>query len=70
MAGTPPTHKLVVKPEGAERWTEIGAAWKKASGNFSVVLDIEDTGQRINALLVPNTPKPKAKPAPNDQPAA
>jgi hypothetical protein len=64
---TLPTTALRLLPTGIVKdqdgkWREIGAAWKKASGSFGVVLDPESTGASIKCLMVDATkPSPKKK---------
>ena len=63
MPGQRPEYRFVVKGEGQEKWTEIGAAWKLASGNFSVRLDPENSGGIVKCLMVKANFKEPGKPA-------
>ena len=71
MPGKRPEYRFVVKGEGQEKWTEIGAAWKLASGNFSVRLDPESNGGIVKCLMVKaDRPKAKASAPAEQKPAA
>lgn len=68
MTGPAPTHRIIVKPEGSEKWDEIGAAWEKAEGKFSLRMS-KDVKAGTNALLIVARPgkgkselNPKPKP--------
>jgi hypothetical protein len=70
MPGQKPEYRFVTKAEGEKKWTEIGAAWKLAGGNFSVRLDPEGNGGEIRCLMVKaNSPEAKKQAAPEQKPA-
>jgi uncharacterized protein (DUF736 family) len=70
MPGQKPDFRFIVKDAETGKWNEIGAAWKKASGNFGVTLDPEGNGGFIKCLMVKGQrPQPKAK-VPDEKPAA
>jgi hypothetical protein len=61
MSKAPPAFRLLTKNEGDEGLTEIGQVWKTSKADvFSVVLDLEGTGERISFMMMPNKPKPQA----------
>lgn len=69
MPGQKPEFRFIVKDAESGKWHEIGAAWKKASGNFGVKLDPEGNGGEIRCLMVKaDRPKPNNK-APAEKPA-
>lgn len=62
MPKAPPKFRLLTRNEGDEGLTEIGQVWSTSKADvFSVSLDLEGTGDRINFMMVPN--KPKQQPA-------
>lgn len=67
----PPAFRFLTKDEGSEELREIGQVWATAKAEvFSVTLDLEDTGEKIRFMMVPNKPKPKSRPTPEQRPAA
>ena len=58
MAGAKPDMRAVIKV-GEKRWTDIGAAWRKDTGNYSVSLNVTPSPNngRYSFLLVPNGKK-------------
>jgi hypothetical protein len=67
----PPVYRLLSKNEGDDKLTEIGQVWATTKENvFSVVLDLEDTGEKLKFIMMPNTPKPKAARTADLKPAA
>lgn len=65
MPGQKPDYKLIVKPEGSEHWNEIGAAWAKEKGNFSIRVKTPN-GETVNCLMV-KADRPAAKTAKADK---
>jgi hypothetical protein len=62
-ARQPPAFRFPIKDEWSEQLHEIGQVWKTSKTDiFSVSLDLENTGEKINSMMVPNRPKPKATP--------
>lgn len=51
-----PTHRLVTKPEGADKWTELAAGWSNAKGQITFTFK-EPVPAGAKALLVKNEPK-------------
>jgi len=71
MPGKPPAFRFLTKDPGDETLHEIGVAWNTSKADvFSVSLDLENTGERINFTMIPNKPKPKTQPAGGLKPAA
>ncbi len=67
----PPAFRFLIKDEGSEELREIGQVWATAKADvFSVTLDLENTGEKIRFMMVPNKPKPKAQTAAGQKPAA
>lgn len=59
--GQRPVFRFLTKDEGDEQLHEIGAVWATAKADvFSVSLDLEGTGEKINFMMVPNKPKAAA----------
>jgi hypothetical protein len=64
--GQKPEYRFVVKNSEADdgdskNWREVGAAWRTATGNFSVRLTID--GQQYQCLMVSAEQKPAPEPA-------
>jgi len=72
MPGQKPAFRFLTKPEGSDKFTELGAAWKTSKADvFSVSLDLEGTGEKVSFIMVPaDRPKPATKPVPQQKPAA
>ena len=73
MPGThkPPAYRFLTKDEGSEQLREIGQVWNTSKAEvFSVTLDLEDTGEKLRFIMVPNKPKPKSRSAQDQRPAA
>lgn len=69
MPGQKPAFRFLTKDEGSEQLHEIGAVWPTSKPDvYSVSLDLEGTGEKINFMMVPNRPKPKAQPTKGEQP--
>ncbi len=67
----PPAFRFLTKDDGSEELKEIGQVWETSKKDlFSVVLDLEGTGEKIRFMMVANRPKPQAKLAKPQQPAA
>ena len=61
MSGQQPAFRILTKPEGAEKFSEIAAIWVTSKKDvFSVRLNVG--GEEIKAIMVPNKPK-TAEPA-------
>ena len=61
MAHEPPAFRFLAKHDGDDKLTEIGQACKTSKADvFSVSLDLEDTGEKIKFIMMPNKPKAKA----------
>ena len=64
MPGQRPAFRFLVKDQDSQQLHEIGAAWATSKADiFSVALDLEGTGAKINFLMVP-ADRPKLRPAP------
>lgn len=71
MSGTPPTHRAKIKPEGSERWIDIGPLWEKASGEFTGRADLPNSLDNVPIIIVKaDRPKATAKPSTGEHPAA
>ena len=69
--GQPPAYRFLMKPEGSEQLVEIGQAWRTSHDEiFSVSLDIENTGEKICLIMVPNKSKAVKKGPPSKPQAA
>jgi hypothetical protein len=69
--GQPPAFRFLTRNEPEGPLVEIGQAWRTAKTDvFSISLDPEGVGSPMRFIMVPNTPKPKAKPAAGEKPAA
>jgi hypothetical protein len=67
----PPAFRFLTKDEGSEELKEIGQVWATAKAEvYSVTLDLNDTGEKIRFMMVPNKPKPKVQKANAHKPAA
>jgi hypothetical protein len=55
MTGKPPVYRFLTKDEGDGRLRKVGAVWATAKADvFSVSIDLEGAGERINFMMVPN----------------
>lgn len=61
MPGQKPEYRFIVKNPETGNWTEVGAAWKKASGSFGVTLTTGENGEKFTCLMVKNTERPQTK---------
>ena len=51
-----PTHKIIIKDEADEKWTEVVAGRQKAKGSISIRFK-ENVRSGTHALMVKNLPK-------------
>jgi hypothetical protein len=55
--GQKPAFRFITKPEGSDKFVELGAAWALAKDDtFSASITLN--GEKTNFLIVKNEPKP------------
>lgn len=59
--GEAPQFRLIRKSDDGKKWDNIGAAWNRDSGGFSVVIELKRGGEKIKCLMVENKPKAETK---------
>lgn len=71
MAKQRPLYRFLTKDKDGDKLHEIGTVWATSKPDvFSVSLDLENTGETLKFMMVPNRPKPKAQAAPAPTPPA
>lgn len=67
----PPAFRFLTQDESGKELKKIGQVWATSKAEvFSVTLDLEDTGEKLRFMMMPNKPKPKSKKPAEQRPAA